>query len=144
MRPLGVVLVGFYQILRGVVGVLFGLSLLFFADLSAKMASLAIEGKAAGRFFGGYGPLAAIVVVLFALLHLAAGYGLLKMQNWGRLLTLFFSAVGLFLLLPLIIVMRGLPLVFGLINLVVIFYLATPSLKRAFRDERNTLRATTA
>lgn len=141
MRPLGVVVVGFYQILRGVVGVVFGLSLLFFADLSAKIASLAIEGKAAGRFFGGYGELAAIVVVLFAALHLAAGYGVLKMQNWGRLLTMFFSATGLFLILPLVVVMHGLPMVFGIINLAVIFYLATPAVKRAFREERNSVRA---
>jgi uncharacterized membrane protein (DUF2068 family) len=140
MRPLGVVLVGFYQILRGVLGIVFGLSLLLFADLAGKLASLAVEGRAAGRFFGGFGPLAAVVVIVFAALHLVAGYGLLRMQNWGRLLAIFFSAIGLFLLLPLLVVARGLPLVFGVINAAVIFYLAAPSVKRAFREERNPLR----
>ena len=35
MRPLGVTLVGFYQILRGVLGLVFGLSLLVFTGLAA-------------------------------------------------------------------------------------------------------------
>jgi hypothetical protein len=139
MRPLGVVLVGFYQILRGVLGLVFGLSLLMFTDLAGKLSALAIEGRAAGRFFAGFGTLAALVMIVFALLHLAAGYGLLKMQNWGRLLAIFFSAIGLFLLLPLL--MRGLPLAFGIINAAVIFYLAAPTVRRAFHEERNPLRA---
>ena len=67
MRPLGVVLVGFYQIVRGVLGILFGLSLLFFADLAGKLSYFAIEAKAAGRFFAGFGTLAAVVVIVFAI-----------------------------------------------------------------------------
>ncbi len=141
MRPLGVVLVGFYQILRGVLGLVFGLSLLLFTDLAGKLSYFAIEGRAAGRFFGGFGTLAALVVIVFALLHLAAGYGLLRMQNWGRLLAIFFSAIGLFLLLPVLIVLRGLPLALGVINAAVIFYLAAPAVRRAFHEERNPLRA---
>jgi len=141
MRPFGVVVVGFYQILRGVVGIVFGLSLFFFATLASRIASLAIESKAAGRFFGGYGQLAAIMVIVFAAVHLVAGYGLLKMQNWARLLTLFFSAASLFLILPMVMIARGVPLILGMINLVVVFYLATPAVKRAFREERNSMRA---
>jgi hypothetical protein len=141
MRPVGVVLVGFYQILRGVLGLVFGVSLLLFTDLAARLSYFAIEGRAAGRFFAGFGTIAAVVVIVFAILHLAAGYGLLKMQNWGRLLAIFFSAVGLFLLLPVLVVARGLPLVFGVINAAVIFYLAAPAVRRAFHEERNPLRA---
>ena len=140
MRPLGVVLVGFYQILRGVLGLAFGISLLMFTDLAGKLSYFAIEGRAAGRFFAGFGTLASLVVIIFALLHLAAGYGLLRMQNWGRLLAIFFSAIGLFLLLPVLVVLRGLPLVFGVINAAVIFYLAAPTVRRAFHGERNPLR----
>ena len=140
MRPLGVKLIGVYQILRGIVEFLFGLSLLLFAGLAAKLASLAAEGGAAGRFFGGFGHLASLVIILFAVLHLIAGYGLLGMQNWGRLLALFFSAVGLFLLLPVLVVVHGIPLVFGVINGASIFYLAMPSVKRAFHAGDNSLK----
>lgn len=140
MRPLGVTLIGVYQILRGVVDLLFGLSLLLFAGLAAKLASAAAEGNAAGRFFGGFGHLASLVIILFAALHLVAGYGVLRMQNWGRLLVLFFSAIGLFLLLPVLVVVHGIPLVFGLINGASIFYLATPPIKRAFHAAGNPLK----
>jgi hypothetical protein len=140
MRPLGVTLIGFYQILRGVVELLFGLSLLLFTGLAAKLASLAAEGYAAGHFFGGFGHLAVLVIILFAALHVVAGYGVLRMQNWGRLLTLFFSAIGLFLLLPILIVVHGIPVVFGVINGVSIFYLAMPPIKRAFHAAGDPLR----
>jgi hypothetical protein len=140
MRPLGVTLIGFYQILRGVIELVFGLSLLLFTGLVAKLASLAAEGYAAGRFFGGFGRLAVLVIILFAALHLVAGYGVLTMQNWGRLLTLFFSAIGLFLLLPVLIVVHGIPVVFGLLNGASIFYLAMPQIKRAFHAASDPLR----
>jgi uncharacterized membrane protein (DUF2068 family) len=140
MRPLGVTLVGFYQILRGVVGLLFGLSLLLFTGLAVKLASLAAEGNATGRFFAGFGHLASLAIILYAALHLISSYGVLKMQNWGRLLTLFLSAIGLVLLLPVLIVVHGIPLAFGIINVVVILYLAMPPVKRAFHEQRHSLR----
>ena len=140
MRPLGVTLVGFYQILRGVLGLVFGLSLLVFTGLAHKLASLAAEGNATGRFFGGLGHLASLVIILFAVLHLISGYGVLGIQNWARLLTLFLSAIGLVLLLPVLIVVHGIPVAFGIINVVVILYLAMPPVKRAFHEQRHSLR----
>jgi uncharacterized membrane protein (DUF2068 family) len=140
MRPFGVTLVGFYQILRGVVGLLFGLSLLLFTGLAVKLASLAAEGNATGRFFAGFGRLASVAIILYAALHLISSYGVLKMQNWGRLLTLFLSAIGLVLLLPVLIIVHGIPLAFGIINVVVILYLAMPPVKRAFHEQRHSLR----
>jgi hypothetical protein len=139
MRPLGVTLIGFYQILRGVLGIVFGLSLMLFTSLAAKLASLAAEGNATGRFFG-FGHLVGLVIILFAACHLVGGYGLLRMQNWGRLLTLFLSAIGLALLLPIMVVAHGIPLIFGIINAAVIFYLARPAVKQAFHDQRSSLR----
>jgi hypothetical protein len=140
MRPLGVTLICFYQILRGVIGILFGFSVMLFTGLASKLASLAAEGNATGRFFGGIGHLVGLVIILFAACHLVSGYGLLRMQNWGRLLTLFLSALGLALLLPVMVVLHGIPLIFGLINAAVIFYLATPAVKRAFHEQSPSLR----
>ena len=95
-------------------------------------------------FFGGAGQLVAAAVVVFAILEIVAGYGLLQMKNWGRLLTIFFSAVTLFLILPVVMVSRGLPLVFASINAVVIFYLAMPSMRRLFRGEKSQRLSATA
>ena len=66
MRPLGVTLVGFYQILRGVLALLFGLSVLLFTGLAAKLASLAAEGNAVERLLRDFGHVAGLGIIVFA------------------------------------------------------------------------------
>jgi len=139
MRPLPVTLIGFYQILRGVLYGIFGLSILLFSHLAVKLISLAAEGSAMQRFLAGFGHFAAIVVLGAAALHVVAGYGLLQMQNWARLLTLLFSAIGIVLLLPFL--HAFFPLVFAFINGFSIIYLVMPSTKRLFHgQDKPTLR----
>jgi len=141
MRPLGVTLVGFYQILRGVIALLFGLSILLFAGLPAKLASLAAEGNAIERLLRDFGHVAGVIVIVFAIVHMLAGYGVLQMQNWGRFLTLVFSAIGLVLILPGLVHANVSSCLFGVINAACIIYLAMPPIKRAFRAEGNPMRA---
>jgi uncharacterized membrane protein (DUF2068 family) len=140
MRPLGVTLVGFYQILRGAIGLLFGLSILVFTGLLSKLTAMAAEGGALERSVHGLGHIAGLIVIVFAVIHMIAGYGVLQMQNWGRLLTLLFSAIGLVLLLPGVMHLNMFSLVFGAINAACILYLATPPIKRAFHAEGNPMR----
>jgi hypothetical protein len=140
MRPLGVTLVGFYQILRGVVGLLFGFSILLFTGLIAKLTSLAAEGNAIERLLHGFGHAVGLVIIVFALLHMVAGYGVLQMRNWGRLLTLLFSAIGLVLVLNGMVQAHIFPLLIGVINAACILYLAMPSIKRAFHAEGDPMR----
>lgn len=140
MRPLGVTLVGFYQILRGVLSLLFGLSLMAFTGLAAKLASLAAEGNAVQRLLSTFGHIAGLAIVVFGLVHMFAGYGVLQMQNWGRLLTLLFSAIGLVLVLPGLAHGHMFSLLFGVINAASILYLAMPPIKRAFHAEGNPMR----
>ena len=140
MRPLGVTLVGFYQILRGVIGLVFGLSVLLFSGLSAKLASMAAEGNAVERLLRDFGHVAGLGIIVFAVVHMIAGYGVLQMQNWGRLLTLLFSAIGLVLVLPGLVHAHIFSLLFGAINAACILYLAMPPIKRAFHAEGNPMR----
>ena len=140
MRPLGVTLVGFYHILRGVLSVLFGLCLMAFTGLAAKFASLAAEGNAVQRLLSTFGHIAGLAIIVFGVIHMLAGYGVLQMQNWGRLLTLLFSAVGLVLVLPGLVHGHIFSLLFGAINAASIFYLAAPPVKRAFHAEGNPMR----
>ncbi len=140
MRPLGATLVGFYQILRGVIGVVFGFSILLFTGLIAKLTSLAAEGSALAQYIHRFGRAAGLVVIVFGIVHLIAGYGVLQMQNWGRLLALLFSAVGLVLLLPGVAHANIFAVVFGAINAACIFYLVMPPIKRAFHAEGNPMR----
>jgi hypothetical protein len=141
MRPLPVSLIGIYQVLRGVLGVLFALGMLLSTGLARKLASLAGEGNFVERLLGGLGHLLGIGVLLFALAHILAGFGLLKMQNWARLLTLFLSALGLVGALGALVHPNTLALISGIINAASLFYLAMPPTKRAFYAERTALRA---
>jgi len=133
MRPLPVTLIGLYQILRGIIYGVVGLSILAFAGLAAKLASLAAEGNALQRILSSFGHIAGLIILVAAVLYIVAGYGVLQMQNWGRLLTLLFSAVGLVLLLPFLLAV--LPMIFALINAATIIYLVLPSTKRAFGSQ---------
>ena len=140
MRPLGVTLVGFYQILRGVLSLLFGLSVMLFTGMAAKLVSLAAEGNAVENVLRTFGHVAGLGIIVFGLVNMFAGYGVLQMQNWGRLLTLLFSAIGLVLVLPGVLHMNIFSLFFGVINAACIFYLAMPPIKRAFHAQGNPMR----
>jgi hypothetical protein len=140
MRPLGVTLVGFYQILRGVIGLLFGLSVLLFTGLVANVASVAAEGNAIAFWLQRLGHAAGLVIIVVALVHMLAGFGVLQMQNWGRLLTLLFSAIGLVLLLPGAFHAHLFSLLFAAINAASILYLSMPPIRRAFHTESNPMR----
>jgi len=140
MRPLGVTLVGYYQILRGAIALVFGLSVLLFTGLVAKLASLAAEGSALERLVHGLGHAVGLIIIAFAIVHIVAGYGLLQMQNWGRLLTVLFSAIGLVLVLNGMVHEHIYSLFFGVINAASIFYLAMPPTRRAFQAETKSMR----
>jgi len=84
---------------------------------------------------------AGAIVIVFAIVHMLAGYGVLQMQNWGRFLTLVFSAIGLVLILPGLVHANVSSCLFGVINAACIIYLAMPPIKRAFRAEGNPMRA---
>ena len=140
MRPLGVTLVGYYQILRGVIGLLFGLSVLLFTGLVTKVASVAAEGNAIERLLHGFGHAVGLIIIAFAVVHMVAGYGLLQMQNWGRLLTILFSAIGLVLVLNGLVHAHIFSVFFGVINAASIFYLAMPPTRRAFLAGETSMR----
>jgi p-aminobenzoyl-glutamate transporter AbgT len=141
MRPLAVSLIAIYQILRGILGVLFALGILLFTSLAAKLASLASEGNFVERMLGGLGHMLGYAVLLFALAHLLAGFGLFKMGNWARLLTLFLCALGLVGAVAALGRPNPWVLVSGIINAVSLLYLALPPVKRAFHAQRTAMRA---
>ena len=139
MRPLGVTLVGFYQILRGVLGLLFGLSVLAFTGLAAKLASLAAEGNAVERCCSTSATPPARSSSSSRRPHARrlrrpadAELGTFAhppvFRDWTRAGSPWLVHAHLFSLL------------FGAINAVCIFYLAMPPIKRAFHAEGNPMR----
>jgi hypothetical protein len=136
MRPFGVTLVGIYQLLRAFMGLAFGLFILFFVGPANKFASMSRTGNFVERHVGHMGHAAGVAIIVFAFVHILAGYGLWVMRNWARLLTILFSAIELAL-----IVSRGLggnvfSLPVGVLNAACIFFLAMPPVRRAFHGER--------
>lgn len=136
MRPFGVTLVLFYQMLRGLIGIVFGLFILIYVGPTNKFVAAASQGNAVERSMATFGHAAGFVIIGFALLHMVAGYGLLGMQNWARQLTLLYSVIELVLELPNTIHLNLFALVFAPLNALCILYLAMPTVRRAFQAAR--------
>ena len=139
MRPLGVTLVAAYQILRGLVGLVFGLFVVFYDGPANKLVSVAARGNSVERLVGHYGHGGGLIVVVFAVFHIVAAYGVFRMQSWGRFLTLIFCAAELVMVLPTALQSNIFALLVGGLNAVCIFYLAMPPVARAFRSQRKLL-----
>jgi uncharacterized membrane protein (DUF2068 family) len=137
MRPIGVTLVCLYQLLRGVIGLVFGLFIVFYTGPTNQFVAQASQGNAAERWMANIGHAAGIVIVVFAVVHALAGYGVLRRRNWGRLLTILVSALELALILPAAIHANWFALVFSPLNAACIFYLSMPPIRRAFQGASN-------
>ncbi len=140
MRPFGVTLICLYQMIRGAIGLVFGLFVLVYQGPANKLAAVSADGNAIERFIGRIGHPAGLVFIVFAVVHLLAAYGLWRMQNWGRLVTILLSAVELVLVLPGFAQVNVFALSFGVINAACIFYLSIPPIGRAFRSRSNPVR----
>jgi uncharacterized membrane protein (DUF2068 family) len=87
------------------------------------------------------------IFLVFALVHLLAGYGVWSMQNWGRVLAIILAVVSLLLALPgLLLTAMMMHVFFGsfrilriVISVLIVWYLLKPEVKALFgagRDQR--------
>ncbi|MFY9701824.1 MAG: hypothetical protein WAK02_06705 [Terriglobales bacterium] len=140
MRSLGLTLICLYQMLRGLTGLVFGLFIVCYTGPSNQFVARASQGNAAERLMASFGHAAGLAIVVFAVVHLLAGYGVLRRQNWGRILTLLLSAVELVLILPSAIHANRFSLVFSPLNAACILYLSMPPVRRAFQAASDAVR----
>lgn len=94
-RPTGVTVIAILQFLCAGVLVLGGL--VFTLGMSAMSAVLAQRGNASGVGMGmlaGMGAAIGVVMILFAVLYGAVGYGMWNLKNWARIVTLVFTFIG--------------------------------------------------
>ncbi len=137
MRPFGVTLIVLYQMLRGLIGIVFGLFIVIYVGPTNKFVAAASQGNPVERVMATFGHAAGFVIIGFALLHVVGGCGLLRMLNWARHLTLLFSVIELVLQLPSAIHVNLWGLAFVPLNALCIVYLAMPTVRRAFQSTRN-------
>ncbi|MDX1421116.1 MAG: hypothetical protein R3181_14210 [Rubricoccaceae bacterium] len=58
-------------------------------------AEMSPEGAGVAAFLAGLGAFVFLIVAVYAALYLAAGYGLLRRERWGRILGLVAGVLGL-------------------------------------------------
>ena len=112
---------------------LFALLVWLASGLTAKLASLAAEGNFVERLLSGTGRWIGLALLLYALVHVVLGFGLMAMQNWARLLTIVFAAVGIVSLLPRLIHPSPLALIMGIVNGFALVYLLAPPVRKMFQ-----------
>lgn len=136
MRPTGVTLSAYFQFFRGAVVALFAGGVFFVGGMASRLASLATEGNSLQRFLGGLGHFIGVALLIYAAVLILSGIGLLLQQNWARLLTIVFSALGVLVLLPRALALHPFSTLFALLNLAVLIYLLLPATASSFLNKR--------
>lgn len=143
MRPLGVTLSAYFQFFRAFLLCVLALGARFLGGMAARLASVASEGNAAQRFLSGFGHFLSMAFLIYAVILIILGIGLLSRQNWARSLTIIFSALGFLTLLPRLLHFHPFSFLFGILNLLVLIYLwSAPA--RVFFARKSTTEITRA
>jgi len=120
------------------------LGLLAFAS-GAFIAQLLAKAPGMGALAGGAVAVVGVVCLLFAALYGVTGYGLLALQNWGRIITMILVALGaIFGLLGLLGAVSHMTttsvgliiwqLIWLAIYVWILMYLNRPDVKQAFNQ----------
>jgi hypothetical protein len=118
--------------------------LLLGACVMFLMGAAGLAGMAGGHGIGGplaaLGAFAGVACLIFAVLYIVNGVGLLKLRGWGRLLTIvlvaisvLFGVMGLFrAFVPMHIVLLVWQLIILAIDVWILVYMFKPHVKAAF------------
>jgi hypothetical protein len=139
-RPTGVTVIAIFQIAVGIFAILAGV--MVFGLGSAVAMHRAAFGGPVGGVMGVIGAFLGIIALVIGLLYIVLGVGLLKLQNWARLMTLVFTALALLLhAMRLLGYMLHFMMIHAFFNVIVvaicvliIWYLLQPEVKRAFGE----------
>jgi hypothetical protein len=106
----------------------------FYDGPSNKFAYVASRGNIIERCFSHFGHAASGFVFAFAIAHMVAGYGVLRIQNWGRLMTVLLSGAELLMFSPGLRSANKFAVPFAVANLACFLYLLLPGVRRGFRE----------
>jgi uncharacterized membrane protein (DUF2068 family) len=131
-RPTGVTILAVIQFIGGILSLLFGLSSLFFGGLMVASDAAATAGTEIDM-----GPImltAGVIALISGVVGLLAGYGLFTLKGWGWTLAVVFAIANI--VSNLLSLFRGVNVVGAIVGIVIsgliLYYLNTPTVKRAF------------
>ena len=137
-RPTGVTILAVLGFICAAFALLAALGM--FLAGSIGLATMSRGGGPMAGILGTVGALAGVVFLIFAALYVICGVGLLKLANWGRLLTIILVAIGLAFevmgVLRALMPMHPGSVVWNLILIAIdvwiLMYLFKPHVKQAF------------
>jgi hypothetical protein len=140
MRPTGLVLIAVYHFLAAVFLVLLAVSLLAGGAVLAAMLGGDHNAPLEGLGFL-VGVLGAIFMFCGAAIAAVAGYGIWKLREWGRILSIVLAALSLVFTLPGLLMMGlhlgfffgGFRLIRIAIAILIIWYLVQPHVRALFQ-----------
>ncbi len=138
MRPLGVSVIALFMLAIGIIGVASGISMLAMKEIVLKTfasdyvrifeeSGISIDEETLEKFYD----FSAYAMVALGLLYSAAGWGLLNLKEWGRILAVVLcglnAAYGLMMTLldPIFVAEVA-------INVAIVWYLMRGDTRRAF------------
>ncbi len=137
-RPIGVTVLAILDFLGALLCIGGGLVLLLGMGIAG--AGMMQQSRGGGAFLAGLGAVGGVVCLIAAAISALVGFGLWKLRNWARILTIVFSGLGILGGLPGLataLLHFNLPtLVFTLVFLgiyaLIIWYMFQPHVKQAF------------
>ena len=133
MRPVGVTLIAALTWCMGAFWALVGVAIIGFSHLGARMLSAMTEGTSLERFTVGVGTVFGLGVIVLALFYFIVGFGMWKLKNWARVLTMVFVAIGVLLgLRSLIEYHQVFRMLRTALDAVMLVYLLLPDVRRLF------------
>jgi len=110
-----------------------GVAIIGFSHLGARMLSAMTEGTSLERFTVGVGTVFGLGVILLALFYFIVGFGMWKLKNWARVVTLVFVAIGVLLgLRSLIEYHQVFRVLRTAVDATILVYLLLPDVSRLF------------
>ena len=138
-RPTGVTVIAVLDFIGAGFCVLLGLGMMLGGGFIASMMSQ--QQRAGAGILAAVGAAAGVVILICAVLAIVLGWGLLKLKEWARIVTIVFAAIGaVFGLLGLFTLLAHIAVI-GIfwalcrlaINVWIIWYLLQPHVKAAFQ-----------
>lgn len=139
-RPTGVTIIAVLDFIGAGVCVLAGLGMMLGGGVVATMMSQQQGGAGAG-ILGAIGAAAGVFFLVCAAVAVLLGWGLLKLKEWARIITIVFAAIGaVFSLIGMFAVLGHfaavgifVALIRLAINGLILWYLLQPHVKAAFQ-----------